>query len=401
MQTTACAFCSSTDVAPIIDLGFHPLADTFLKPEQLAMPEPTYPLTVVMCRSCGHAMEGYIVPPEVRYQENDYSYDSGNSKVSIQHFQDFAKQVGERHALTEKDLVVDIGSNVGTFLQAFESQFKTLIFGVEPAPNMAKIALERNVPTRATFFDAAAAEEIRAKGGAKIITATNVYNHIGDHVAFLKDIDTALREDGVFIFEAPYLKMLVEKMAFDTIYLEHTSYFAMKPLAQFYAAHGFAITDIETNEYMGGSMRVSVARGTAHAPIVADYVTKEEGMQLFDTAMYQGFMEKVHAFKFDLLAELIAARKVGGKIIGIGAATKGNTLLNFCGIDSTLLEFVTDSSPLKIGKYTPGSHIPIKPDEAITPDITHALILPWNIAEFLKTKLGHLPVKFITPHMEA
>lgn len=400
MPTTTCILCNSSKLAPIIDLGFHPLADTFLKPEQLSKAEPTYPLTVSLCLDCGHAMEGFIVPPEARYQENDYSYDSGNSKVSVQHFQEFAKEVGEKYSLTEKDLIVDIGSNVGTLLEGFHSQFKTPILGVEPAPNMAKVANERGVETFPTFFDSSAAAEIKKRGGAKVITATNVYNHIGDMQTFMDDIKTALRPDGVFIFEAPYLKLLIDKMAFDTIYLEHTSYFAVKPLATFYAKRGLAITDVVTNDYMGGSMRMTVALGEANTPIVSEMVTTEETMQLFSTEMYKGFQEKVNAFKIGLLGQLIDAKKAGGKIIGIGAATKGNTLLNFCGIDSTLLEFVTDSSPYKIGKLTPGSHIPIKPDEAITSEITHALILPWNIAEFLKGKLQHLNLQFITPHMD-
>lgn len=402
MNVSVCALCQSSDLVLALDLGFHPLADTFLKKEQLMDPEVRYPLQMLLCRSCGHAMSSYIVPPEKRYQENDYSYDSGNSKVSVEHFSEMAADISKRVGLQSGELVVDIGSSVGTLLEAFRTNAGAAVLGVEPAHNIAEVALQNNVPTVNDFWGERAAAEVVQAGKAKVITSTNAFNHVGDLDSFMQTTLGALRDDGVFVFEVPYLLHLVQLLAFDTIYLEHTSYFALRPLQQYFKKFGLVIVDVQENTYMGGTVRVSVARGGVESPAVALCVAKEEAAKLFDEETYTTMMRKVQQFKFGLLQELLDAKKGGGVVIGIGAATKGNTLLNYCGIDATLLDFITDASPRKVGKYTPGSHIPILPDEAITDAVTHALILPWNIGDFLKGKLGpkYPKLAFITPHME-
>jgi hypothetical protein len=301
------------------------------------------------------------------------------------------------------DLVVDIGGNVGTLLQAFTSCAKARVLNVEPAANIAAIATQNGVETIQDFFGAHAVDEIKKRGGAKVITATNAFNHIDGLDEFMQHIVASLTPDGAFVFEAPYLLPLVEKLAFDTIYLEHISYFAIKPLAPYFKKFGLTITEIVENEYMGGSMRVTARLG-AHeeTPKVSECIAKEDAAKLYEPATYQQMTQKMREFKLKLLKEIVDARLMGGKVIGIGAATKGNTLLNYCSIDSTLLDFITDASVLKVGKYTPGSHIKILSDDAITSEITHALILPWNIAEFLKAKLAptYPNISFITPHME-
>lgn len=402
MPVSICALCQSGDLVLALDLGFHPLADTFLKKEQLMDPEVRYPLQMLLCKNCGHAMSSYIVPPQKRYQENDYSYDSGNSKVSVEHFGEMAADISKRVGLQSGDLVVDIGSSVGTLLEAFRTNAGAAVLGVEPAYNIAEVALQNNVPTVNDFWGERAAAEVVQAGKAKVITSTNAFNHIGDLDSFMQTTLGALRDDGTFVFEVPYLLHLVELLAFDTIYLEHTSYFALRPLQQYFKKFGLVIVDVQENTYMGGTVRVSVTRGGTESPAVAACLAKEEAAKLFDEETYTVMMRKVQQFKFGLLQELLDAKKGGGVVIGIGAATKGNTLLNYCGIDTTLLDFITDASPRKVGKYTPGSHIPILPDEAITDAVTHALILPWNIGDFLKGKLGpkYPKLAFITPHME-
>jgi hypothetical protein len=402
MPVTECLLCLSKNLSRIIDLGLHPLADTFLKKEELGQPEEKYPLQVLLCGDCGHAMTGFIVPPEKRYQAHDYSYDSQNSEIAVQHFNEMAGDVISREGVGAEDLVVDIGSSVGTLLSAFRTQGKTKILGVEPAHNIAVLATGNDVPTLNEFWGTAAADEVLKQGGAKIITTTNAFNHIGDMDAFMREIDRALVPGGAFVAEIPYMLHLVQKLAFDTIYLEHMSYFSIKPLVRFFERFGMAITDIQENEYMGGSIRITVKKGSETSPLVKDCIAKEEAAGLFETAAYERMMRRIQQFKLHLMTELTNSKQAGGAIIGIGAATKGNTLLNYCGIDTELLEFITDASPLKIGKYTPGSHIPIVADEAITDSITHALILPWNIAPFLKEKLGpkYPKIAFIVPHME-
>ncbi len=402
MNVTTCALCGSDDLVKVLDLGFHPLADTFLKIEQLLQPETRYPLQMLLCNSCGHAMSSYVVPPEKRYQENDYSYDSGNSKVSVEHFSNMAKDVSVRAVVVAGDLVVDIGSSVGTLLEAFRTQTGAKVMGVEPAHNIANLADKNNIPTIHDFWNDNAVEQILSVGKAKVITITNAFNHIGDLDSFMANIVKVLGEDGVFVAEVPYLLHLIQLLAFDTIYLEHTNYFAVKPLRQYFKKFGLTITDVQENSYMGGSMRFTAQLGGVESMAVAECIAKEEAAGLFAHDTYGVMTEKMLQFKFSLLKQLINVHATGGTVIGIGAATKGNTLLNYCGIDSSMLNFVTDASPLKVGKYTPGSHIPILPDEAITAEITHALILPWNIAEFLKGKLGpkYPTLAFITPHME-
>jgi len=400
MLTNKCFLCSSKKLNKVIDLGYHPLADTFLKTEQIDQPETRYPLNVVACQDCGHLMNGYIVPATARYQDNEYSYDSSNSPVSISHFDDFSKQAIELVGVTDKDLVVDIGSNVGTFLTKFRDNSSCNVYGVEPSKNIADIAEKNGVATVNDFFNHDAVEKIKSVGKAKIISGTNVYNHIEDQDLFAKNIDELLSDDGSAVFEAPYAGTLVDETSFDTIYLEHASYFFVSPLKKFWDKHGFKIHDITLNDYMGGSMRVYISRHRPESPDVAKMISEEEKRGYFSEEVYKQFMNRVVGLKMDLMKKLYDIKSSGGMIIGIGAATKGNTLLNYCGIDCSILEYVTDASPLKVGKYTPGSHILIKDDKDIDTSITHGVILPWNIGDFLSKKLSHLGLEFIVPHLK-
>ena len=401
MVTTTCFLCSNTKLTRVIDLGFHPLADTFLKEGQLNDPETRYPLNVVRCENCGHLMNGYIVPAAARYQEHEYSYDSSNSKVAITHFTDFAKEAVGVVGVTDKDLVVDVGSNVGTFLSQFREAANCQVMGVEPSGNIAELAAKNGVPTINNFFNATAVTEVKKTAKAKLITGTNVYNHIEDQQAFAENVKALLTEDGMVAVEMPYAGTLIDQTSFDTIYLEHASYFYVSPLKKFWDQHGFNICKIDLNDYMGGSMRVYLSRQQPEAPEVAAMIKDEESKGYLKTETYKAFMDRTITFKTDLMKEQSRIKAEGGVIIGIGAATKGNTLLNYCGIDSTLLEFVTDASPLKVGKYTPGSHIPIKHDDDIDKNvITHGLILPWNIGKFLSEKLAPLGIEFLIPQLK-
>ncbi|MEK7628419.1 MAG: class I SAM-dependent methyltransferase [Patescibacteria group bacterium] len=400
MPVKQCALCASQDLALIIDLGLHPLADTFMKSKAGAGSLPRYPLTVLRCLSCGHAMNGYRVPPEQRYQETEYSYDSANSDVAVAHFFEFARDVGRFAKLGPQDLVVDIGGNIGTLLRAFRDQFRAGTLNVEPSHNIAMISVENGIETAERFWDHEIAMRVAKEGGAKIITATNLLNHIDNLDIFFDDIMNALEPEGVFVAEVPYLLTLIERDAFDTMYLEHVSYFSVQPLRHFLAARDLRIMDVQIDEYMGGSIRFVIGRGVEGAE-VAKLSKHEQTFGLGEEQIYERFRARVRRFRENLLDELHTAKATGGLIMGIGAATKGNTLLNYCGIDDTILDCVTDVSPLKIGKYTPGSAIAIKGDEVISDQVTHALVLPWNIADFLTRKLSrqHPHLSFIVPHM--
>lgn len=230
--------------------------------------------------------------------------------------------------------------------------------------------------------------------------SSNVVNHADDLVALLNTARMVLSDNGIFVFEVPYLLDLVQGTAFDTIYHEHVHYYGVKPLAECLHKQGFSIYKVERLDYMCGSIRVFARLGGDIDFSVKKLIHDEDEYGLYKKATFELFMERVRKVKFTVNLHLSEIRLNGGKIIGIGAATKGNTFLNYCGLDSDVVSYITDSSPLKIGKLTPGSHIPIISDNDIGHDVTHALILPWNIASYLQEKLAHLGLKFYVPQVD-
>jgi SAM-dependent methyltransferase len=401
MTHRTCALCGSNDLRPVIDLGFHPCADTFVFDAKLEEAECRYPLKVCMCVSCGHCQLAFVVPGHVRYQDNDYSYDSSNSPVSIGHFRDLARDVSKALGVGPTDIVCDVGSNIGTLLGAFKQLTGCMVVGVDPSPNIAALANVNGIFTINDFFGMATADEILKLGRPRVITATNVLNHSEDVAAFFDVVAKLIDPQGCIVFEVPYLLEMIKQTAFDTIYLEHINYFSVTPLARFLAPRGFGIERVEVSDYMCGTLRLYVRRNAKHGPVVAEYLELERDYGLFSKGVYEAFMDRVKGLKFRLNKQIYDIKAAGGKVIGIGAATKGNTLLNYCNIDGDGLEYITDTSTLKLGKLTPGSHIRIVSDDSITPDITHGLILPWNIADHLTKKLKHLNLKFIIPMLES
>lgn len=401
MQITHCRLCGSADIRRVVELGFHPLADTFLSAELQHGPEVAYPLELGSCATCGHVFTLFAVSPEDRYQKQDYSYDSSNSRVSIEHFKEFCDAVLLDRRPAPDALIADIGSNVGTLLSHFKASGFANVRGIEPSANIAALAEQNGVPTLVDFFHAGIVNALTAQAKVEVLLSSNVVNHADDLPALLATADAVLSDTGRFVFEVPYLLDLIEQTAFDTIYHEHVHYYGVKPLAACLARHGFAIRRVERLDYMCGSIRVYAERGDTLGAGVTDLIAQEDAARLYDLATYQAFMDRVRAVKHATNLHLWQIRAAGGKIIGIGAATKGNTFLNYCRIDADLVDVIADSSVLKIGKRAPGSHIPIIADEDIpTTAATHALILPWNIADFLKGKLAHLGLEFYVPQVE-
>lgn len=400
MKLSACRLCQSPDVRKSIDLGFHPLADTFL-PEHLQLgPEVSYPLHLASCQACGHVFTLYPVSPEDRYQKQDYSYDSSNSRVAIAHFKEFCDAVLAVKPLAADALVVDIGSNVGTLLSHFQNAGHANVLGVEPSGNISRVAIENGVPTINDFFNEAAAQQITAKDRVEVLLSSNVVNHADDIPALLRVARSILSPTGVFVFEVPYLLDLIQRTAFDTIYHEHVHYYGLKPLEACLRREGFSIFKVDRLEYMCGSIRVYARVGAEDSGSIQAHIDEEEAFDLYAPATYDAFMDRVRAVKSAVNEHLWKIRADGGKIVGIGAATKGNTFLNYCKLDSDLIAYIADASPLKIGKRTPGSHIPIIGDDQIDSAATHALILPWNIADFLIEKLAPLGLEFYVPQVE-
>jgi len=381
--------CNGTDLVQFLDLGFTPPADQFLRKEQLREPEVYYPLQVVVCSGCGLVQLSQVVSPEILYR-HDYPYESSITRTGRNHWSEFANTTVERLGLSSTDLVVDIGSNVGTLLEAFRAA-GTRILGVDPASNIVRIAEKRGVETINEFFSEDVARLIASEhGNAATITGTNVYAHVDDLAAFMRAIDILLTPEGVFIFEAPYLVNLINQLEYDTIYHEHLSYLSVKPLVAFVQRFEMEVFDIQERDIHGGSFRVFVSRKGKMpiSPVVAEFLAREEKLRLYDLDQLQNFASAVAQNRADLTWLLKSLKHEGKRLCAVSAPAKGMTLLNYCRIGADTLDFVTEKSTLKIGRFTPGAHIPVVPDDELlqqNPD--YALLLAWNFSEEIMENL--------------
>lgn len=397
-----CRMCQSKNLYKFLDLGFTPPADQFRRSDQLKEPEVYYPLDVYMCENCGLTQLGFVVSPEVLYR-NDYPYESSTTKTGREHWAAFAHRVVQRFNLNKKDLVVDIGSNVGVLLGAFKDQ-GIRIQGVDPAANIVMIAQERGIDTTCDFFNREIVKKILSvKGHASVITATNVFAHVDDLYTFMENVLLLLNKDGVFIFEAPYFVNLIKKIEYDTIYHEHLSYLSVKPLINFFNKFDMEIFDIEQVDIHGGSFRVYVGKKLTRpvSNVIGQLLKSEEEMNLYSHELLDKFSNEVKRNKQELVWLLQSLKHEGKRIVGVSAPAKGMTLLNYCKIDKGLLDAVTEKSLLKIGRFTPGTHIPVVPDSYLIeerPD--YALLLAWNFADEIIRNLNDFRKrggKFIIP----
>lgn len=382
-MSLSCRMCGARRQYQFLDLGFTPPADQFRRKDQLLVePDVYYPLHVVSCEECGLAQLSHVVSPEVLYR-NDYPYESSTTKTGQAHWGEFAESVVKRLRLGADDLVIDVGSNVGVLLSAFRKN-GVQIQGVDPAANIVMLANANGVETICDFFNEETASTIvGTKGRASVVTATNVFAHVDDLDAFMQAISAVLNEKGAFIFEAPYLVNLLRHNEYDTIYHEHLSYLSVKPLIPFFRKHGMDVFDVEERDIHGGSFRVYIGRAGQHeiAGTVASMIQAEEEAGIYTRDVLDQFAARVRQNKTDLLWLLHSLKNQGKRIAAVSAPAKGMTLLNYCRIDGDLLDFVTEKSSLKIGRYTPGAHIPVVPDSELLkqrPD--YALLLAWNFA---------------------
>lgn len=397
-----CRMCEKSNLHKFLDLGFTPPADQFRRAEQLAEPEIHYPLTVNICDSCGLVQLGHVVSPEVLYR-NDYPYESSMTATGRLHWKEFATTVTAMNALTPSDLVVDVGSNVGVLLEHFRD-LKCRTLGVDPAANIVRIAEKKGLDCIAEFFGPDLATEIvRTRGHAAVICATNVFAHVHDLQAFMKAVDILLSSDGVLVIEAPYLVHLFERLEYDTIYHEHLSYLCVRPMAAFFERQGFQLFDVQQRDIHGGSCRFFVARAGRRSieRAVPDLEQEEHRLGIFDHGYLSKFSERVQQNRRDLLWLLADLKHSGASIVGVSAPAKGMTLLNYCGIGTETLDYVTEKSTLKIGRFTPGRHIPVVPDSRLMETRpTHALLLAWNFADEIMKNLHAFSAiggRFIVP----
>ncbi|PIR53271.1 methyltransferase [Candidatus Peregrinibacteria bacterium CG10_big_fil_rev_8_21_14_0_10_49_10] len=397
-----CRLCHSRNMETFLDFGMHPHSDGFVRKDQLEQPEPVFPLAADLCTECGQVQINYVVKPEYLYGE-DYLYDGAITATGRTHFLGLAKEIVERYGIAADSLAVDIGSNVGLLLSGFREQ-GLRVQGVDPTPKMTAIAIANGIDTITECFSKEVATRIvEEKGQASVVTGTNVIAHIDDLDDLMEGMDILLREDGIFVIEAPYLSNLIEKLEYDTIYHQHLSYFSVHPIAQFAKRFGMELFDVKQTDIHGGSICMFIGRKDVYdvRPVVGELMAAEKSANLHSPARMQQFAQDVLAHRNALTKMLYTLKDQGNRLAGIGAPAKGSTLLNFCGINKSILDFVTEKNTLKVGRFTPGHHIPILPDAALVeraPD--YALILPWNFApEIMKNLEAYRKQggKFILP----
>ena len=391
---TGCRACGGP-LAPFVDLGVSPPCEGFLAAGQLHAPETFYPLDVQICPSCWLAQLREYVSPVSIFTE--YAYFSSYSEAWLAHARDYTAMVSERFGLGSDSFVVELASNDGYLLRNMVARGIPCL-GIEPARNVAAAAEQAGVPTLVAFFGHTLGAQLAGEGrGADLVIGNNVLAQVPDLNDFVAGIAALLRPEGVVTLEFPHLARLIEGNQFDTIYHEHFSYFSLASVARLFAAHGLRLFDVEKLWTHGGSLRVYGCRADAtHAtmPAVAGLRAEEDAAGLRDLATYAAFAERVQRTKHDLLTLLIGFRREGARIAGYGAPGKGNTLLNYCGIRTDLLEFTVDRNPYKWGRYLPGTRIPIRKPEALEaerPD--YVLILPWNLRDEIAKQLQPLTAR--------
>ncbi|HEX5194087.1 MAG TPA: class I SAM-dependent methyltransferase [Solirubrobacteraceae bacterium] len=391
LTTPACRFCGGPLEHTFVDLGMSPLCESYVPADRVNAMEAFYPLHAKVCESCLLVQLEEFVTADAIFTE--YAYFSSYSDSWVAHARDYVEMAVRRFELDERSLVMELASNDGYLLQHVVARGIPAL-GIEPAANVAEVARERGIETVVEFFGRDLAGRLAAEGRvADLLAANNVMAHVPDLNDFVGGIAIVLAPGGVATIEIPHLLRLVESNQFDTIYHEHFSYFSMLTARKVLEAHGLQLFDVDELKSHGGSLRLYAQRADTGRRPVSDHVTElaERERELgFDTLDgHRAFSQQVHETKWRLLEFLIARRREGKRIAGYGAPGKGNTLLNFCGIRTDLLDYTVDRNPYKQGQYLPGTHIPIKHPEVLESDRPdYILILPWNLTQEIVQQLA-------------
>ena len=387
-----CRHCGNRSFIPFADLQNCPPSNAMLTVERLAEPEAYYPLVVEVCDSCFLAqVDEHKSASEIF--NADYSYFSSFSRSWLEHAERYVAMASERFGLSSSSQVIEVASNDGYLLQYFQ-QRGVPVLGVEPTANTAEAAKAKGIPTLVDFFGKRLAEE-RLAGTADLIIGNNVFAHVPDINDFAGGLKVALKPGGVITLEFPHLLRLLEQTQFDTIYHEHFSYLSLAVTERILGSQDLKIFDVEELATHGGSLRIFAAHagdgGRQRSPSVDAVLSAEEQAGMRDRQVYEQFQARIDAIRAEFLRFLLDQRAAGAKVVGYGAAAKGNTLLNYCGIKGNeMIRFVADLSPYKQGRFLPGSHIPVATPEQIDeekPDFI--VIFPWNLRDEVMDQLQH------------
>jgi len=398
-----CRHCNAELKLTLVDLGSAPPSNAYLTVEKLQNPEKWFPLGVLVCEQCWLVQtEDFAQADELFYA--DYAYFSAFSSSWLAHSQRYVSDMAQRFCLNEQSHVVEVAANDGYLLQ-YVKVLGIPCTGIEPTASTASAARAKGIDIIEEFFGINLAKQLVADGKqADLTAANNVLAHVPDINDFVAGFTALLKPDGVATFEFPHLLNLIELNQFDTIYHEHFSYLSLTAVRHIFAADGLSVFDVQELPTHGGSLRVFAQRADTGSHAISDQVSlllqKEESAGMRTAAYYSGFQGKTEKVKDDFVAFLIEAKRQGKSVAAYGAAAKGNTLMNFAGIRSDLIQFVVDKNPAKQGKYMPGSRIPIvSEDRLIEERPDYVVILPWNLREEIIQQLAYVQewgCKFVT-----
>jgi SAM-dependent methyltransferase len=380
---TTCRGCAREGLRTILDMGPMPLANALLTESQLEDPEPKVPLVLAFCTGCSLVQITETVPAELLFRH--YVYFSSFSDTVLHDSRELARRMIRMRGLDGKSKVLEIASNDGYLLQ-FYKEAGIPVLGIEPAENVARVAQDRGIRTFCQFFGRELALQLHGEGQqANVIHANNVLAHVEDLDGFVQGLRGVLKPDGIAVIEVPYVKEMIERLEFDTIYHEHLSYFLLASLTGLFEAHELMIVDAEQLPIHGGSLRLFVehaGKRTVPTQRVQEVAARERECGVTGFEFYEGFANKVQQLKKRLTAQLKTLKADGHRIAAYGASAKGTTLLNYFGIDGDILDFVADRSTVKQGLYTPGTHLPIcAPEKLLETMPDYVLLLTWNFAD--------------------